>query len=292
MSAMSTKALLSIEQKLRPFPPIREVFEECLRRLISRDDVGIIVSGSLAHGTVDRYSDLDLEVVAQPQTDLESLKAWVVEEVSHIAPLLASFPASHLGLKDLFIFFHKKDEWVVKTDIWVMGPETFAHFPTALILRDPGGFLSEIRQAQVGADGDNSASPDFEDLHNKFTGWIWYTYTKISRGEFFEAANSLETMRSYALLPFLQLVENLPLEGYRHLETRVSPERLSKLSLTLPAYLQPDELMRVLRELIQLFSELQEIAALKMGPDIRFANLAEMAQIIEPQGWRFDGDGK
>ena len=63
---------------------------------------------------------------------------------------------------------------------------------------------------------------DFADLIHKFTGWAWYTYAKIARGELFEAVNSLDCMRVRALLPCLQLLSGLPFEGYRRIEARLS----------------------------------------------------------------------
>jgi len=280
MSTSNPEALSSIREKLRPFAALSEVFEECVRRLTTRDDIGIAVSGSLSHGTPDRYSDLDLELVARPGTKLDEVKHWVVKEIRAVAPLLAHFTATHLGLNDLLIFFLNQGGEVIKVDIWVMEVNTFARFPDARIVYDPGDFLHRFRLTAAGRA--QASAPDFADLHQKFTGWVWYTYTKIARGELFEAANSLETMRSYALMPFLQLAEGLPFEGYRHAEERLSPLRIESLRRTVPAGLETGELIRALRSMALELIELQPLFIEKLEAPFPLADLENMVRMLAP----------
>ena len=262
---------------MEDLPELLELFELCIQQFTTRDDIGVAIDGSVCRGTLDSYSDLDFEVIVRSDAEIDRLRSWVWETIGSIAPRLAHFPATHLGLSNLLIFFFKKDDKVVKVDVSVLTLEDFANHFDALIVYDPGKFLATFRAT---VDTTKAHLPDFEDLYHKFCGWIWYTYTKIARGEYLEARDSLELMRSYALLPSLLFLEELPQEGYRRLENRLSSERLSALIQTLPSSIEQNELMRTLIKLTELFSEIQPLVAEKLGREHRTADLREMIHLV------------
>lgn len=272
--------LRDVREHLRREPVFLEVFDRLIRALTARDDVAIGASGSLALGNVDEWSDLDLEVVGRPGVELEELTDWTVSAVRGVAPLLAHFPASHIGLDQIFVFFFLVGDTLVKADVFVAELDEFLDLKETRVLVDPGGFVAAARERREAGEG-SSDDPDFDDLHQKFTGWIWYTYSKIARGELFEALDSLGVMRAKALLPFLQLVSGLPFEGSRRLEQRLSPERLRALDETVPRGLAPAELYRALMRMADLFAELQPAAAERLGRDHRGARLEEMRRHVQ-----------
>jgi hypothetical protein len=118
----------------------------------------------------------------------------------------------------------------------------------------------------------------FADLHSKFSGWIWYTHTKILRGELWEADDSISVMRTRALLPVLQVVRGLPLEGCRRLEARLTPEDLEQLRRTRACTLDSDSLHEALAAIVSMFDRLMPALVLRLGQDFRVADLARIRE--------------
>jgi hypothetical protein len=271
-----------VSQRLEALPDLRRYFDAVIERLARRDGLGVALSGSLAGGaaggTIDRWSDLDLELFVGPDATVAETVEWMRAEISALGPLLTRFPATHLGLDDLWIFFFCAGDAVVKIDAWVLERAAIADFPDALLVLDPGGHLAAVRAA--GRPTPRPA-PDFEDLHAKMTGWIWYTATKIDRGEILEAIDGLGVMRGQALLPCLQLVDGLPFEGHRRLEIRLGPARLARLHATYPAALNRRAVMEALLALAGAFAEVQPDVASRLGRDHRRGDLAGMIELVE-----------
>jgi hypothetical protein len=210
--------ILSIRNGLTSYRPLLHVFDHCITELTRKVSIGLAMTGSLTKGTADQYSDLDFQVVIPLETSLAEARSWVMDCVSSAGQLLASFPATHLGLPNLLIFFLQVESQVVKVDVHVLTIDEFRSLPQAVVLYDPAGQLMDSSLRGESASSQLPFTPNFADLYQRFSGWTWYTYTKLARGEYLEATDALDTMRSQALLPCLQFIERLPFEGYRHLE--------------------------------------------------------------------------
>lgn len=275
---MELRNLESVRKNLARFESCRDLFEAFLRLFAERGDLAVAVSGSLASGEMDEYSDLDLELIVPEEQQVGETIEWLIKAADSLGGVLASFPATHLGLRDLRIFFFERDGAVAKADVWVMSAKSFDAMPKAKLVVDPGGRLRARRSALPNSQA--WQEPDFSDLHNKFAGWIWYTCIKIARGEYTEAADSLGTMRSFALLPCMQYVHSLPYEGYRKLETRFPADAVAALQATYPAQMSFAELVRALSALIEIFEEVQLRVAQKLGRDHRTARLARMRSLF------------
>jgi hypothetical protein len=265
------------------YPALLNVFDRLIVALTTRSDIAIAVSGSLAAGQLDKWSDLDLEVIALPGADLCELTTWTDSVVQKIAPLWSRFSASHIGLDQLLVFFFWETNTIVKADLHVIELDAFLHLKNTRLLVDPDGLVASRRRA-IPVDDQDRYLPDFRDLHAKFCGWIWYTFGKIARGELFEALNSIEVMRTSALLPFLQIVEGLPFEGCRHLETRLTEAHRFRLEATVARSLEPPELRRALLAMAHFFSDLQPQVIARLGSDYRSANLQSMIREVEKCG--------
>lgn len=244
-------ALARVRENLATHPLLARTFERVYTALATRDDVAILASGSLAGGTMDRLSDIDLELVVAPDSDTSQVRAFVEQTLSSIEKPLCRFPADHLGLNDLIVSFHEIDGTVVKVDVWVMTQAMLGFIPKAVVLHDPRG-LAATRPAPGGPPPRN-----YDDLSCKFCGWMWFTHIKIMRGHFLEALESIEVMRSFALLPSLHAAEGIPAEGYRLLEERLPRERLEHLYRTYARAIERDELHRAMDELAVLFQSVQ-----------------------------------
>lgn len=240
-----------VRAHLAPHPHLAEAFERLFAALVADDagnDVAILASGSLAHGGMDARSDLDLEIVVAADADSAAVRARIDDTLAAIGTPLCRFPADHLGLDDLLVSFHDFGGRIVKIDVWVMPPAGLAFLPKAVVLHDPRGLASTRPPAA-------HPSRDLDDLAAKFCGWMWFTHVKIARGHFLEAAESLEIMRSFALLPFLHAAGDLPREGFRLLEERLPPAHLAHLHRTYPRAHDAVELGRALDEMTALFLE-------------------------------------
>jgi hypothetical protein len=273
--------ILSIRNGITSYRPLLHVFDHCITELTRKISIGLAMTGSLTKGTADHYSDLDFEVVIPSETSLAEAKSWVIECVSSAGQLLASFPATHLGLPNLLIFFLQVESQIVKVDVHVFPIDEFRSFPQPVILFDP-----EDQFAGSPLKGEPEASqlaftPNFADLYQKFSGWTWYTYTKLARGEYLETVDALDVMRSQALLPCLQFIEHLPFEGYRRLETRLSEDFLLALRQTYPSQLQRDEILRALKDLVRIFSHVQPLIIERLGQDYRQADLQQIFSALE-----------
>ena len=245
--------LARVRANLAALPIQSRVFEHIFASLASRAHVAILAGGSLAAGGMDHLSELDIEVVVRDE-DHADARAFVDEMLSSIDKPLCRFPADHLGLRDLIVSFHEIEGTVIKIDVWVMTRASLGAVAKAIIIHDPEGLAADRPPA--------SAPPplDYSDLNNKFCGWMWFTHVKLARGHLLEAMESLEFMRSFALLPSLHLVHRLPRERYRLLEERLSPARLEHLYRTYPRGMEREEIYRAMRELASLYASLQNDA--------------------------------
>jgi hypothetical protein len=278
MSTVDTQEFDRVKSLLSLSPPKRDVFERLVAAIGARGDVAIAVSGSLSSGEVDDYSDLDLELVVG-KNQIAEVTEWMVPLVSAHGRLLARFPATHLGLPDLWIFFLEWQDTVVKVDVWVLTAADLARFVSGARVIVAG----EVRAANGGGEtGESTAKqPDFADLQNKFCGWMWFTCIKIARAELAEATESLEVMRSRALLPCLHYVHSTPYEGYRKLEKRLPAQLVKRLYSTYPKELSPGGVLHALRELTRLFEDTQAemVGAVESG--LRSANLTRMTALVD-----------
>lgn len=271
-------ALAEVREHLSRLPLFLGVFDRLVRALTEHGDIALAASGSLAMGAVDRWSDIDLEVILPPGSDVKERLKWTTSVARSVASPLCYFPASHIGLDQILVFFFLEAGEVVKADLYVVELATYLGLTGNRLVVDPG-FVSE---AQKHAPAPRSPEPpDFEDLHMKFCGWIWYTYTKIQRGELLEALDSLQVMRTRALLPSLQCIYELPWEGNRRLETRLPPHQLAAVNATVARSVEPTELLRSLLDLSRLFQSLQPMVAEKLGRDHRQARLDTMIRHVE-----------
>jgi len=275
-SISSTHA--QVQAKTRPFPELRAAYDAIYRAIAARDDAALLLSGSLVGDTVvSDMSDLDIEVVARPGTDIAALDRWVKDLVRGLGKVIAEFPATHLHLPDLEIVFVERRGTVLKVDVWTMSTEGLPFVAGAVAVHDPGGFVAAARAAL--AEGGGSV-PDYGDLHHKLVGWTWFTFTKLRRGQLFEAVESLDVMRSFALLPFLHLLESNPPHGYRYLEQRLPAPRRAALLATFPRAHEEAEIFRALLATADLFRSIQPEVSAKLGAPLRAADLERMVQLI------------
>ena len=269
------QAIDSLRKKLAPFPANRAAFDHCIDHFVARPGLSLAVSGSLVSGDLDPFSDLDLIMLAAPELELPSLQEEVNRVVPRIGHPLAVFQATHLNLPNLHIFYLAVDDWVVKIDFEVYSAANEVQLPAKLlVLHDPSDQFASMEKVPL------RDQVDFISLQQKFCGWLWYSYTKIRRGEFFQAARSIEYTREHAVLPCLLRLKGLTQDGHRRIEERLSRSELERLYASHPAKLEHRELMRALFSTADHFLDLQK--AMKTAfPESKPADIQHMLDLIK-----------
>jgi hypothetical protein len=221
-------------------PQLEEALLTYVQRLASPDRA-LALFGSVARGSADRFSDLDLALWAGPGENPDDLAdtAWTV--AAGIGRTLVIFRGTHVNRPNLVVAYSELHGTVVKTDIDVLPADEPPAFDSMLVLfgRPPLPAVAE------------SSAPALADALTKAAGWTWFTYAKIIRGENFAAARSIDFTREHALLPALLWQHHLPQDGHRHLEDRLPEDILFRLRRTYPVALTTGELLRAFHELTE-----------------------------------------
>lgn len=276
--SLEETALGHLRRSLDAQPALRAAFEELVPWLEAAQGIGLVITGSFARGTADAYSDLDLrvEVAGRPPDRRDA--CWIYESISSVGRILAFFPAVHLRLPDLWIYFLERDGAILKMDVDLKTAHEVTRRDEELLLRLPATPCSPC--APLASFMTRRFDDEHELRHSQFTGWVWYTYTKIARGELLEALDSLHVMRQLALIPSLQALHDLPREGSRRLEARLGAQDLRRLLETIPASAERRELVRSLEAMIDTFEAVQQSLVEELGRDPRKAELGVIAAAV------------
>lgn len=292
MQLTSVHELNLIKQKNAQYPELMKGFEDCIRIFLAIPDIGICLKGSIANSKADQWSDIDFMIVVpdKDQYRFSQIKEAVIKEISDSNKLLTFFPATHLGMENLLIFFLNIMGQVVKIDVELIDQRSFKfHTPALKILHDPNNFLQ--KEGAFKSDELHSRyNPDFQDLLAKFIGWTWYTYTKVCRGEMLEAIDSIQVMRTKSFLPFLQKHHALPYEGYRYMESRLPDEWLKSVYETYPKGIERGAILTALVNLVNLFYKTLRNSADTDFVDSQKNNLEQMMALINKKEYLFSLD--
>ncbi|WP_026411797.1 nucleotidyltransferase domain-containing protein [Actinomadura oligospora] len=214
---------------------------------------GVAVTGSIATGRPDEYSDVDLVVVV----DDEAYDAVMRERLALIgswASLVAGFTGEHVGEPRLIItlvgppLLHVDFKFVRVSDF---GERT--EDPEVLWERD--GLLSGALSRRA----PDAPGFDLQWIEDRFWIWVHYGATKLGRGELFETIGFLTYLRETVLGPLAARRVGAPPRGVRHLEA-VAPEEARALQATLCGYDRDDAGRAVLAtvDLYRRWSEADE----------------------------------
>lgn len=263
----ASDALARLPEQARP------IVDHVVERLAPLATGGIFLTGSFANGTDDAYSDIDLTIARHDAAPDQAFRNLVEEALRSTGDLLALFPASHLGIENLFVSFFDTGGAVAKIDLNCVGPRAI---PTDGIL------LTEALAPIV------LPLPTAEEVFpvelswNRLIGWTHYCDCKIRRGELLEAADSLAEIRASVAIAALQAAHRLPPEGARRLETRLPQNALQQLTKTMPASLDRASLDTALTELVQLSADALRLVDPGLADALQ-DRLARMMAMIGPE---------
>jgi len=205
----------------------RQLLADVLPRMQQDPRVaGVAMTGSLAGGHPDVYSDVDLVVVidevaydAVMRDRLGLIGAW--------APLVTGFTGEHVGEPRLIVtlveppLLHVDFTFVTAADLAdrTTDPE---------ILWDRDGALAAALAGPPAA----AAAFDLQWLEDRFWIWVHYGATKLGRGELFEVIGCLTYLREVVLGPLAARRVGAEPRGVRRLEA-IAPEEAHLLRATL-----------------------------------------------------------
>lgn len=230
---------------------LRDLFVYAIKYFSNIDSsIGIVVQGSIATNMLDEYSDIDLLIVLD---DIEKLH----QSISGLEPyllnkyrILASFTANHINRENLFVFYLKKSKMILKLDIQIEKDLLFdcEQSNKYLIIRDSYNIKKSVVEIKE--------IIDYNILYKKFSVWLWYIFYLIERGEYFQAARSIDFSRENALLPIIRHINGLSnFDGHRRIELLLPKQIVNELKTTYPKSLTHKDLKSSLENLMDLFEK-------------------------------------
>jgi hypothetical protein len=238
---------------------------EFLRRAVARlrDDarvVGLLLGGSLAHGTPDSYSDLDLYVVVCGRAfdGILDDRDAIAEAVA--SPLFA-FDVDPVpgGSTDRIVLYEGPDGEPIKFDFMYLKESDLEPAPKwagCRVLKDACDRVVDVVTRSEGLAPPAPNPGAILKLNQRFWIWCWYVFGKIVRGELWEALDGLHSIRGQVLVPLLDRAAERPHEGHRRLEDKLDTETASRMAATLSP-LEPEALHAALRAEVELFRGLR-----------------------------------
>jgi predicted nucleotidyltransferase len=212
--------------------------------------LAVIAAGSVATGTSDEYSDLDLVLVCTPEAHAQCL-AQAPEFAGRLGPLLACFTGEHVGEPRLLIALFGPP--LVHVDLKFVTPDGLRHrVEDGVVLWQRGDVVDRVYADSVA----QWPQADPQWIEDRFWVWVHYIAVKIGRGELFEAIEAIGALRSVSIAPLAVLGRTERPAGVRRLET-LAPELVPQLRATL-ATADPDDCLRALKAAIELYRTVRE----------------------------------
>jgi hypothetical protein len=211
--------------------------------------LAVIVAGSVATGTPDEYSDLDLVLVCT-DTDAREVLAQGKEFAAQVGPLLVVFTGEHVGEPRLLIALYGPP--VIHVDLKFIGLSELDH-------RVEDGVILWQRDEQVHQRLQETSAawpqPDPQWIEDRFWVWVHYIAVKLGRGELFEAVDGLGMLRGAAIVPLIVSGRTDRPAGVRRIE-ELAPELVPQLNQTVASPDRGDGL-RALRAAIELYRQVR-----------------------------------
>lgn len=222
--------------------------------------VGMAIKGSFALGIADEFSDLDLSFVTNDD-QFDQVLARRPQLISAPSEPIALFTAEHVGLPDLLIVLyddlvHADFRHVRLKDF----PEPEEDLPCHIVWQRDEFLSGKVAGAQV-----PTSEVNVDWMEARMWTWVWYTQTKILRGELYEALDALQFIRSRVLFPLLAMTRRTRPGGSRRAEQLVG-ELKQDFAATSPS-LDASAAMRSLQVSAALYMRLADPLLQSQGSD-------------------------
>jgi hypothetical protein len=205
----------SEEQMTGTLPTYHAAFLDNARGVLSSDPRihTLLAGGSLIHGGVDEFSDLDFVVVVEDDAYPDVL-ASRMHIARRLGPLLSAFTGEHVGEPRLLIclygpeLLHIDLKFVTMADL-----DRLVERPVVLWSRDKVAVEERLDRADI-------SWPNLDPDWFEARAWIWLHYgaARALRGELFEAISMLAFFRDQVLGPMLHRRAGRAQRGVRRIE--------------------------------------------------------------------------
>lgn len=235
----------------------QEKFIDTLKQILGSTSwyAGLAALGSFAYGDSDEFSDLDLVIVYQSKSFVPSEAACrvIAERCGH---LIASYGGNHIGKPSLLVCLYVNPLRRVDLTFCDFAKYVDDQVQKPRIIDDPDDKLA------AAADQIKGEYPPVDPQHIEDRFWVWIINCtqKVRRGDVFEAANYITSIRKNALLPLIHLDAGTIPRGYRALHN-LAPDLERKLHSTHPSALNKTELFRSLRAMAAFYLTLRDRTA-------------------------------
>jgi hypothetical protein len=219
--------------------------------------VGMEVSGSVATGTTDMFSDLDTKFVLE-DASFERADTVLDSLVRAGGDAVAVFSGEHAGVPGLWIVLYDD---LTHVDFHLLELSSYpgpGSGPDHLIVWERDDQLSNRL-----AGWSPTRTSQLEWYEARMWTWIWYTQTKILRGELYEAIDAIQFLRNSVLFPLLAGARGSLPAGSRRAEQLVG-DLGPRFELTVPT-LEGPATMQALTEVASLYQELADPQLEKEG---------------------------
>jgi predicted nucleotidyltransferase len=252
-----------------PPPAQREQLLDEIVRDFAQDVavVGIFVAGSLADGTADAHSDIDLRVVVTPSAIAEFCSKRLERPRRWTGFLFNEWGEDHTCCVSHFEQFAKVDVFYIAADQLKAWLRPAAHIR---VVHDPTDLLTVAQQDVFTAAVEPTNCKAVEQLVGKATAYAIEVARRVARGELMYAQSMLEGLRNRLVVLEDLLERRRPgVDCPAHLEKRVSSQLRNSLYDACVAA-NPAALQAALAELARacsaIVSKLHERSLLTSSP--------------------------
>lgn len=232
--------------------PVHERFIKQAKKKISRDNrlTGLLAGGSMIHGAMDEYSDLDL-VIVYDNAHRNEIMEQRIQLAEELEQLLSAFTGEHVGEPRLVIclygppLLHVDLKFISKSELRIRTEN-----PIVLWERD-----EEIRTI-LAETSPAYPSPSMQWMEDRFWVWVHYGAAKLGRGELFELIQHITFIRNAVLGPLILMRNGHLPAGVRRLEQFAEME-MAELRDTIPLH-SYESCYRALKATIKLYQRLRQ----------------------------------
>ncbi len=256
---MKNNKLDWLRERLEHLPAHRRITLDALELLGQDERVkGLYLSGSLACGRPDMYSDVDINILVDA-TNRERVIQDHTKLYQQVGKLITLYSAIHMGDPNQMIAFYE-EIIPIHVDYQYRIAENLAlnrrHKDIAIILDNDGNLADWKARCEQCPPDKLPIAEKLQFLEDRFCGWCWYTDSKIERGELWEARECIDYFRNNVVIVLAYLRLGLPYEGSRRLEQKFPQEIIDLLVSTVPMGLDKSSYKDALLAVIDVYNKI------------------------------------